>query len=77
MSQRIPVEDFISQKRGKNFALEFDGESTVVEIPSLAREIQGPLTIEAWVRGRPTASAVVLFVMGGSARCQLNLEPLG
>lgn len=77
MSQRIPVEELQAQEPHQNYALAFDGESTLVEIPTLTREAQGPVTLEAWVRGEVPASAKVLFAIGGLGRCQINIEPEG
>jgi hypothetical protein len=57
----------------KAYALEFDGQSSYVEIPTLSRG-QGdePFTLEAWARPDEASGNEAVVVVGGPARCQLS-----
>lgn len=52
-----------------DYALSFDGQANVVEIPSLRFDAQQPLTIEAWIHKRIAREDVmvspIVVVMGG------------
>ncbi|MDB5392124.1 MAG: prkC 34 [Planctomycetaceae bacterium] len=77
MSERIRVNKSQPDGPPQNHVLGFDGVTTTVEIPTLARDGQGPLTIEVWARGMRSPFAKVMFALGGASRCQINLEPEG
>ncbi len=55
-----------------NYALEFDGKSSYVEIPTLERDKPESLTLEAWVRSKSEASGVIVR-MEGRAPAQVYL----
>src|SRR5262249_29654978 len=60
-----------------DYALEFDGATSYVSIPSLNRDDDGAATIEAWVRGLPPdEGAKAIFVVGGKDRIQLAVNPV-
>ena len=59
-----------------NFALEFDGVTSHVAIPTLSRNEPDPATIEAWVWGAErTDVPKAIFVIGGLSRMQLAISP--
>jgi len=53
-----------------DYALDFDGAASYVEIPSLSRDEEGPLTIEAFVTVAGTQGAV-LVRLEGKYPCQM------
>ncbi len=54
----------------ENYALQFDGKASYVEVPTLDRDKPEPLTIEAWLRG---AKSMTPFVrIEGRAPAQLH-----
>ncbi len=55
----------------QNYALEFDGKASHVEIPTLERHQSEPLTLEAWVRSAKPAG--VLVRMEGRAAAQIHV----
>jgi formylglycine-generating enzyme required for sulfatase activity/serine/threonine protein kinase len=58
------------------FALQFDGMTSYVEIPTLRRDDLGPVTIEAWVNAEPPTSATAILMLGGKASCCLSASEL-
>ncbi len=60
----------------RHFALQFDGESSYVEIPTLRRADLGPVTIEAWVNAEPPTSATAIMMHGGKASCCMSASDL-
>jgi formylglycine-generating enzyme required for sulfatase activity/serine/threonine protein kinase len=59
-----------------NHALQFDGMTSYVEIPTLRRDDLGPVTIEAWVNAEPPVSASAILMLGGKASCCLSASEL-
>lgn len=55
-------------------ALEFDGKSSYVVIPTLKRDQTSPVTIEAWVEAIELERSKVIVAFGGKAFCSLNLS---
>ncbi|MFM9960236.1 MAG: SUMF1/EgtB/PvdO family nonheme iron enzyme [Planctomycetaceae bacterium] len=56
-----------------DFALEFDGKSTYVLIPTLKRDQTEPVTIEAWVEAIEPKASTMMVTLGGKAYCSLNV----
>lgn len=77
MSHRVPRPNKQIAPDGTNFALAFDGATTAIEVPTLHRDRPDSFTLELWVRGPRPKSALVVFVIGGPGRCQINIEPAG
>ena len=57
-----------------DFALEFDGKSSYVVIPTLKRDQTDPVTIEAWVEAIEPKRATKIVALGGKAYCSLNVS---
>ena len=61
------LDDRVSQFPATGFALQFDGQTSYVKIPSLSRHEEGPSTLECWIHTEfQTHSKVVLLVSGKS-----------
>src|SRR5207244_474308 len=54
------------------YALEFDGKSSYVSIPTLRRNDPGPVTLEAWVQAGAQSRCTVILALGGKAHCGLD-----
>ncbi len=54
------------------FALEFDGQTTHVEIPTLTRNEPGPITLEAFVTPSRSSTGVNLIRLSGKYFCQIH-----
>ena len=52
-------------------ALQFDGQTAFVKIPSLSRTDQGPLTLECWIRTVFQPKAKVVLLVAGSSHFQI------
>ena len=62
-----------SESATTNYALEFDGKASYVEIPKLERNKPEPLTIEAWVRPKSVSTRVIVRIEG-KAPAQAYME---
>jgi serine/threonine protein kinase/Leucine-rich repeat (LRR) protein len=62
-----------SSPAATGFALEFDGKTSLVEIPTLAIDDAGPFSMEAWVRPKQLEGLQVVFQIGGKVQRQFNL----
>ncbi len=57
-----------------NYALEFDGKSSHVEIPTLQRDEPTDFTLEGWIQPRAEAVAIVIRLEGKAASQIYRLE---
>ncbi len=61
-----------------NYALEFDGKASYVEIPTLGSRDFGPLTVEAWVNADPALRVTSpIIALNGPYWVQLNRSGRG
>jgi predicted Ser/Thr protein kinase len=62
-----------------NLVLMLDGTSSHIAIPTLSRDQDRPVTVEAWIRPlqQSTRRPKAVVVLGGRVRCQLNHNPDG
>ena len=54
-----------------DYALDFDGQTSYVEIPSLSRDEAGDFTLEAYVKLRDWVSSKLIVREEGKASCQM------
>lgn len=57
-----------------DYALQFDGQTSYVSIPSLNRDDPSSGTIEAWLNVEEQSRAKAAFAWGGKARMQLSCD---
>jgi len=66
------LEDRDPQLPASGSALQFDGQTSYVKIPSLSRHQRGPLTLECWIRTEVQQNAKVVLLVAGKSYIQLG-----
>lgn len=56
------------------WSLQFDGESSYVEVPQLQRDEPHPVTIEMWLRGRHQPYDCLVAILSGARSVQINKD---